>query len=295
MFKKSVYNVEVDNLEDNKKLIFNTVSCSLGVIDKETQELYKSIENIEITDLKDDKVKENIDKMHKNGFIVDKGINEKDRLKIYNNISRFSRKDTLNIIIAPTMNCNMKCPYCYEDKTNCTMNKEIRDDLIKFIKNSIKHGKKEHLTVVWYGGEPLLAKEIIRDISKELIKFCDENNVSYAGNIITNGTLYDNKTALMLKEECRVKNVQITLDGFKDTHNARRILKSGDDSFSKIIKNIKENKDIIKIAIRINVDKSNVDESKKLIEYLSDNELWEESIGLYYCYTSIYFGWIYSN
>lgn len=64
-------------------------------------------------------------------------------------------KSRLNLIIAPTLNCNFNCPYCFEnDKRASTMSDSTINDLIDFIKSF--EGIKE-MSLTWYGGEPLLA------------------------------------------------------------------------------------------------------------------------------------------
>jgi len=93
-----------------------------------------------------------------------------DRMKFISYRIRFS-KSQLSLTIAPTMACNFKCVYCYEgerakdvDSNNVTMSEETLNQLVEFIRKS---GVKK-LGVEWYGGEPLLAIDVIENLSKKI-------------------------------------------------------------------------------------------------------------------------------
>src|SRR4029077_11623907 len=90
--------------------------------------------------------------------------------------------------------------------------------------------------LVW--GEPLLAKEAIRELSAEFIKICRCSGIPYRAQVITNGTILDDDIAdLLLKAE--VDRLQITLDGPMDVHDLRRPYKAGrKSSFSSIVSSL---------------------------------------------------------
>jgi len=99
--------------EDGKRLAFNTVSCGLATMDDEAYEKYEEIisnsgENI---DESDDMVK----KLKGGRFIVPEKLDEIDWLKVHQHLARFSTRST-GLTIAPTLNCNFACTYCYEGR-----------------------------------------------------------------------------------------------------------------------------------------------------------------------------------
>lgn len=261
-YKRSVYNIEIDTLENGNVLIYNTFSGGFVELDKKSQDLYYNIENTY-----DCQVSTEIESMRSNGFVVEKEIDEYARMQTLGNFIRFN-PDILSLTIAPTINCNMACPYCYEKKTNKRMDENIIEGLVNFVNKSLDSKKYKGLMIMWYGGEPLLEKEIIKKLSKLFIQSCIERNVIYSAAIVTNGSLLDYETGKMLKEECNVSFAQITIDGLKETNNKRRLLKNGDDSFGIIIDNIDLCKDLLKIMIRVNIDKTNIDEADDLINFL---------------------------
>jgi uncharacterized protein len=66
----------------------------------------------------------------------------------------------------------------------------------------------------------------------------------------------------------------VTIDGTPDVHNRRRPLVDGGETFDTIFNNLKESYDILPtVALRINVDRNNIDSGKYVYEYLKKNEM----------------------
>lgn len=96
--------------------------------------------------------------------------------------------------------------------------------------------------------------------------------------IITNGTLItEENLSRLLELNCR--SIQVTLDGVKEIHDARRMDKQGKGTFDKIIETLKLlNKKIVEsnafgTTIRINIDKTNIAETYRLLEYIGKDGL----------------------
>jgi len=74
-------------------------------------------------------------------------------------------------------------------------------------------------------------------------------------------------------EKWMIKSFQITIDGLKDFHDNRRILKGGWDTFSTILENINNihlvGNTNFEIAIRMNVDRDNVNNISEFIKFLT--------------------------
>jgi len=192
--------------------------------------------------------------------------------KLLKNIQNF-QNHVLNLTIAPTSNCNFKCPYCFEQGIQPkTMSTEIIDAVNKFIKQCSLMCNNT-ITLTWYGGEPLLAKKQI----DKILNYIYRNNIQIRDHgIITNGYLL-NKTNIEWLINNKINFVQITLDGANaETHDSKRFLKNGKGSWNTILKNIDtllEKTNDIRVSIRCNIDKSNKDEFLKLKETLSKR--WE--------------------
>lgn len=267
--KRSFYNLIVKDSEDNGLLLFNSLTSALALLDERAKDIYNNIEKID--KLSKDKDINMLDNMMKNGFLVPYDIDEFLIIKTMSNMERFSSKYLL-LTIAPTLDCNMACPYCYENKNHEHMTNEIADEVIIFIEKYIEQYKTTNIVVTWYGGEPLLNTKVIKYLSDKIINLCNTNQIQYSASIITNGALLDIETAKLLSS-LKVTSAQITIDGTRATNNIRRILKNGADSFGIITNNVIKCKDIINIVVRCNVDKSNINECNELFEFFVSNSI----------------------
>lgn len=180
-------------------------------------------------------------------------------LEINNDISRFMA-NRLVLVIAPTTMCNFDCPYCFEkNKTSKIMSDKTIDDTIRFIKD-FKYSDRLHLT--WYGGEPLLALDVIKKILYKIREELPLLKIDYHF-LVTNGYNLNEQT-IDLFQEYPLNEIQITLDGDKERHNQKRRLKNSNiGSYDRILANI----DLVAsslpdttVSIRVNIDKDNAHE-----------------------------------
>lgn len=164
------------------------------------------------------------------------------------------RSNSLNYTIAPTLNCNCQCPYCFIQKNTATMSDNDADILASHIRaEHQKTGKKVNIT--WYGGEPLLSIGTIQRISQSLIK----TGVLYTADILTNGLLITDETVRALKDSL-VTRVQITLDGHRADHNRlRNVSDAPYDTYSKIISSAERLIECgTELKIRVNCSSENI-------------------------------------
>ena len=267
--KVSKYNKFFNCNEGGTILAYNCLAGSLATL---TQEKYQLVKEILGSLSFDTDEKQNLwNDLLEGGFLIEDDVNELDILKIRNRTSRFD-KSRFTLTILPTLNCNFQCSYCYEAKKNVTMNKEIQQTLIEYVEKKTKEA--ENFTPSWYGGEPLMVFDIVRNLHKEFDKICKANNCHYnSGGIITNGYLLTKDIALELKE-MGIGMVQVTLDGPKDIHDQRRKLVNGAGTFDKIMQNLSIAADILKgIAIRVNIDSTNVDQAIGVLDAIEKYDL----------------------
>ena len=209
--------------------------------------------------------------MKRGNFIIDDDYDELNAIK-FNSYSGKFCSDRFDLTIAPTLQCNFDCPYCYEERKSGIMS----SDIINFIYDKIKREaeKKHNIFITWYGGEPLLAKDLIFEMSQQIMKICSAQKVKYNSYIITNGYLINEDIAGAFKK-FHIRGAQITVDGPPFIHNSRRKLRSGKaDTFDVIIENIKKllNNDI-DVNIRINIDKTNIRSIEELLDIFIQNGL----------------------
>lgn len=223
--KESLFNLLLPITKDSKKynVFFNTLYGSATLVDDNF-----ALKNIKQQD------KQTIQILQTNKHFIEDEINELDLIRSQNKLQRFNER-TLELTILPTMNCNLYCQYCYENRKNITMTDSNIQTIYKFIKNKIHHINA--LSILWFGGEPLLATRQIENLSKKIISLTSKHNVRFRNSIITNGTLLSDEICKKLIR-CAIKDVQITLDGPPTIHNKRKPMLDGQGSFDLIFKHL---------------------------------------------------------
>ncbi|BDB99782.1 radical SAM protein [Saccharolobus caldissimus] len=149
-------------------------------------------------------------------------------------INFFNKNITL--VILPTEQCNFRCVYCYEKFKNGKMTKDIVNSLKLFLEKRIS--SLDYLKIIWFGGEPLLAYDIIIDIMEFIKSKTDNGKPKVRGFMVTNGYLLNLEKAKKLAE-LNVNEFQVTLDGDEDIHDIRRINIGKRGTFKIIWNNIK--------------------------------------------------------
>ncbi|MCM3205983.1 radical SAM/SPASM domain-containing protein [Paenibacillus illinoisensis] len=271
MYKKSMFNLFFDH--QNQAFIYNSHTGGFVTLNDEYKRSFKLLSQNNWNEIPNEHIKNFKD----GGFIVDKDLDEYLIYKYLTNRSKYSN-DSFALTIATTLQCNFRCPYCYEEHVDSYFDEKKEEELKKFILDNLD-GKK-NLSITWYGGEPLLQKAMINRVSKEIIQVCEENNIHFQSDIVSNGYLLTKEVAKSLVEDNKVTSVQITLDGGPETHDQTRILRNGNGTFEKILQNIKDIKDIIQVIIRVNVSQQNVHDIHKLIPILIENDL-NNKVSLY--------------
>lgn len=193
---------------------------------------------------------------------------ENNKIEYIYNARSFSNT-RLQLTINPTLGCNFRCPYCFEEGHKAiTMSNQIEDEIVSYVRN---HKTAKRLEVTWFGGEPLMAFNTIESLTRKLINL----GIKYDASMISNGFLL-NKHVISNLENLRIHSIQITLDGPKHLHDSRRHLVGGGATFEKIIENIKSCQTIsprTRIVIRVNIDRTNMQEFPSLYKYIKELQL----------------------
>ncbi|UCD17588.1 MAG: SPASM domain-containing protein, partial [Candidatus Zixiibacteriota bacterium] len=131
----------------------------------------------------------------------------------------------------------------------------------------------EGLRICWFGGEPTLCPSVIDRLQKQLLELADRHQVDIIpGTIITNGYLLDSDMARHLKD-LGIAHAQVTIDGPEAIHDGRRKLRNGKGTFRRIVDNLSDTADIMKINVRINVDRGNVDSAYEVVALLQNEDI----------------------
>jgi uncharacterized protein len=268
--------------QDGYVLAYNALSGAVALMTQENLEVYQQLAaklernpSPELTESESELLKQ----LEYGCFVHTGDVDEITRLKLAHNLSRFNRTG-LGLVIAPTMACNMACTYCFEKHTATKMSPKVIEAVIEFVEKQAR--QIGALDVGWYGGEPLLALDVIEDLTESFLDLGQEYKFDYSSSIVTNGYLLTPETVDRLMG-LRVFSAQVTLDGPARLHNTKRPLRNGGDSFDRIIVNVQaavERK--MQIGVRVNVDKSfTVDDISELLDELVEAGL-RDKVGVYF-------------
>lgn len=268
----SKYNIDLP-LKNGKgeHLIIQGYTGAVDVVSKDVYEILNEgkKDSAKLSELSE----KNFNTLKARGYITDKDKSGEMELmfKVAKVLHKVQSKEE-SVVIAPSYNCNFRCPYCFEHNLlkhgnewmSKIMDKDTVDDIFKYIDKLIMDGKKIS-SVTLFGGEPLLMQNY--NIVKYIVNKCNERKLKIKA--ISNGYDLDHFQDLLSQD--MISEIQITIDGIGENHNKRRFLKGGKETFNKIVDNICLALDKnINITVRTNVDTSNLDKMEEIKKFFED-------------------------
>ena len=148
--------------------------------------------------------------------------------------NRHTEVKALCLHIAHT--CNLTCDYCFAGQgkfsgKRALMSLEVGKQAIDFlIANS---GKRKNLEVDFFGGEPLMNFDVVKEIVAYARSIEKEHNKNFRFTLTTNGMLIDDDVIAFANKECH--NVVLSLDGRKEVHDKLRRTAGGKGSYDIIV------------------------------------------------------------
>lgn len=183
---------------------------------------------------------------------------------------------TKTIVIKPTMNCNLRCGYCYEFIRNGTVYcKETMsiDQLTGIVWRTAKLFPDSKILWMFHGGEPLLQGpdylEKFADCIREVNKVYP---VDYKIALQTNATLLTNECIDILETNADLLSeriVSISIDGPKEINDVTRHSITRESPFNKIESAIQrvKNSELVFSTISV-VGTHNVKHAKEVFDYM---------------------------
>ncbi len=245
--KKSKYQFYED-LGDDRFLHYSASSNSFIIMQKQQHDIFETAaENLP---------SELLDKCKKAQFLIDNDYDETNQI-IKRRKEWMDSPEMYQIMVNPTLDCNLNCWYCYENRIK---DSKISDDIIKGIKRNIELHYSKHtftcLKLSFFGGEPFLCFEAIKEILDFAKEFCASKEIELIADFTTNATLIDDDIVKYLSQyRC---HFQITLDGNEEQHNKIKSCKEKPfNSYRKVLEVLKLINDNIEnrwLAVRVNFD-----------------------------------------
>lgn len=150
-------------------------------------------------------------------------------------------RETLTTLVLNVSNrCNMGCHYCYgggfqDLQSGQQMSWSVAKRSVDFLLQ--RAGSRRKVTLVFFGGEPLLNFELIKRVVLYARRQATERGLFVDFTITTNGTGLTGEVIDFLKRHRF--GVTVSLDGPKEIHDRRRVFKNGRGTYEVILPRIR--------------------------------------------------------
>ena len=167
--------------------------------------------------------------------------------------------------------CNLACRYCFAEEgeyhgRRALMSYEVGKKALDFlIANS---GKRRNLEVDFFGGEPLMNWQVVKDLvayGREQEKI---HNKHFRFTVTTNGVLLNDEIQEFVNKE--MDNVVLSLDGRKEINDQMRPFRNGTGSYDLIVpkfQKLAESRNQEKYYIRGTFTRNNLDFSNDIMHF----------------------------
>jgi len=228
-------------------------------------------------------------KLIETGILVPEEEKELEQIIAENHQFSEEDKEELYEIVQPTAMCQLGCYYCGQKHTKDQLSESLIDKLANRILDKFAAGKYSRLYIGWFGAEPLMGLPQMRELYRKLRAGIPTPEIPIRGKIVTNGMSLKEGIFFELIDDFHIDQIEITLDGVGDVHDAHRPLKNGEPSFDIIYKNLTQilqhprfDKNRCRTVIRCNVDEKNHMQIEPLIRKLAADGLHKKINKLYF-------------
>ena len=138
--------------------------------------------------------------------------------------------------------CNLRCKYCFAATGDFCMGErkllpyEVGKAALDWLVE--KSGKRVNLEVDFFGGEPLMAMDTVKETVKYARSIEGEKGKAFRFTMTTNGVLIDDDVINFCNKECH--NVVLSLDGRKEVNDRFRKDYTGKGSYDTIVPKFQE-------------------------------------------------------
>jgi len=267
----SRYNTFTESAEQGTFLAFNAFTGALLELDAEEFARVATLEGRPGTPVPSALAPALRDRLIAAGIVIPEGFDE--RAALFDLRRRaLDTPDALLLTLAPTIQCNFRCTYCFETHRQEVMTPAIEGDLVRFIAHRAEGVRA--ITTTWFGGEPLLRLDTIERVQRFTNELGEARGITIVRSIITNGYFLTADVVQRLQALGDWEMVQVTVDGPPQVHDGRRMLVGGGGTWNRIIDNCRVALDGgMRIVVRVNVDRRNVTMLGPLLDRLVEERV----------------------
>ena len=215
-----------------------------------------------------------------NCFFIEDGSEDYNRYEfVISVLKTMSREEegTKSYTILPTTGCNARCFYCYEGGMPVRiMTSETADQVADFILRTRWQSK---IKLIWFGGEPLTASEIISRICRRL----NEHAVPFCSKLITNAVML--KPGLLEKAVTlwHLESTQVSVDGRQEDYECRkRYINPRVHPYEEMMQAVNRLLERgIRVTLRCNYDSDNLNGLKEFFDDVKNRFGTAENLSVY--------------
>ena len=165
--------------------------------------------------------------------------------------------------------CNLACRYCFAEEgeyhgRRALMSFEVGKKALDFlVANS---GSRRNLEVDFFGGEPLMNWEVVKQLVEYGRSIEEANNKKFRFTLTTNGVLLNDEILDFVNKE--MGNIVLSTDGRKEVHDRMRPFRNGKGSYDLIMpkfKKVAESRNQTNYYVRGTFTHYNLDFSKDVL------------------------------
>ncbi|MBQ6633484.1 MAG: thioether cross-link-forming SCIFF peptide maturase [Ruminococcus sp.] len=140
-----------------------------------------------------------------------------------------------------SQDCNMRCKYCFAAQGDYGTGRRLMD--LETGKKALdflieKSGNRYFLEVDFFGGEPMLNYDVVKQLVEYGRSREEEANKKFRFTMTTNGLILNDEQIEFLNRE--MNNIVLSIDGRKEVNDRMRVLVGGQGSYDKILPNFKK-------------------------------------------------------
>lgn len=195
---------------------------------------------------------------------------------IYENyIDSFKKRETVvkALCLHIAHDCNLACKYCFAEEgeyhgRRALMSFEVGKKALDFlVANS---GNRVNLEVDFFGGEPLMNWQVVKDLVMYGRSLEKEHNKKFRFTLTTNGVLLNEDILEFANKE--MANIVLSIDGRREIHDFMRPHRGGQGSYDEIVpkfKKVAESRNQMDYYVRGTFTHHNLDFSEDVL-HLAD-------------------------
>lgn len=195
-------------------------------------------------------------------FLVPDEVDESEEL-IQRMIQEDASTGSFELTINTTLDCNLRCWYCYEQhKKGTKIDGTVMNSIKKLIQQKLQNSETKHFCLSFFGGEPLMVyQDTIKPLTDFSLDLCKSLKKTMSLGITSNATLLTQESICDFTSWASQITVswQITLDGNREWHNKTKKTERNEGTYEQVLHHVQkllENGQYV--TLRLNYTQSNL-------------------------------------